>query len=75
MQEIKSSKRPGWTMQIFDNFDEADQFTKQEAFALPEREKMILLEQLRAQFYPDAYPDASPATQKLQRVFRAYNPA
>ena len=51
-------------LMVFDSFEEAEAQERQEWMAMPRPERMMLLEQLREQ----TYPDASSAPQGLQRV-------
>ncbi len=69
MVEVKSKKRPGWTMQVFDSHEEAEAFNWQVVLARPKPDRMILLEMLRSQ----SYPDARTTPQGLQRVLRTSN--
>jgi hypothetical protein len=52
------------TIEIFDSFEEAESAERAEWMARPQQERMILLEQLRSQ----TYPDARTHPQGLQRV-------
>jgi len=54
------------TLTFFDSFDEADEHNRKEAFSMDQSQKMILLEQLRSQFYPDVRT----TPHRLQRVLR-----
>ena len=51
-------------IQIFDTFEEAEVVERREWMAMPKVERMVLLEELRQQ----TYPDEADAPQGLQRV-------
>jgi len=49
---------------VFDSFEEAEAEERREWMALPRQQRMVLLESLRAQ----TYPDERNAPQGLQRI-------
>lgn len=51
-------------IQVFDSFEDAEAVERAEWQAMPKEERMVLLEELREQ----TYPDEGAAPQGLQRV-------
>lgn len=61
--DIRTSKRR-LAFRVFNSFEEAEAMERQEWMEMPRQERMILLEALRAQ----TYPDERISPQGLQRV-------
>ncbi len=63
---VTPDPKSGFTrdIQVFDSFEEAEAQERAEWMQMPRQERMVLLEQLRAQ----SYPDERSHPQGLQRV-------
>ena len=64
MEKEETKEQRDLSIRIFDSFDEAEACERKEWMSMPRHQRMILLEELRSQ----TYPDERTTPQGLQRI-------